>query len=88
LIRANVIPTVTIRITTLCAGAGVYIVVVNQPSPQVRIPRNIPAYKIFLAATMLGGLWKSGVGGMCSMVLWDKVRKIFHPPSLSLFLGI
>jgi hypothetical protein len=40
--------------------------------------KNNPAYKMFLAATMLAGLWKSGPGGMCSIVLRDKVRKIFH----------
>jgi hypothetical protein len=33
---------------------------------------------MFFAATMLAGLWKSGEGGMCSIVLLHKVRKIFH----------
>ena len=54
LMRKNIIPTVATTITTLCVGAGANKVVVHQPSIQVRKLKNIPAYKILVAAIMRG----------------------------------
>jgi hypothetical protein len=78
LINTNVNPMTTIGITTLCTGKEANVAVVHRQSAQVRKIKNRSAYKIFLAATMLAGLWKSGVGGTFSIVLGYKVTKIFH----------